>query len=71
MTGEHRVLGVDDQVQQHLLDLMPVGEDLRQRVGERKRDGDVAGARFVRAERERFANDVVEIDHHPRALALV
>ena len=28
--AHHRLLGVDDQIQQDLLDLMPVGEDLGQ-----------------------------------------
>ena len=35
---EHRLLGVDDQVEQHLLDLVRVGKDLRQPGGERGDD---------------------------------
>ena len=36
--GQHRLLGVDDQVEQHLLHLVAVGEDLRQAGGERVDD---------------------------------
>ena len=35
---EHRLLGVDDQVEQHLLDLVAVGEHLRQAGGQRVDD---------------------------------
>ena len=35
--GEHRLLGVDDEVQQDLLELVRIGEDLRQAGGERGR----------------------------------
>ena len=52
---QHRLLGVDDQVQQHLLDLVAVGEDLRQAGGERVDHRDVGDALFVGAQRERFA----------------
>ena len=35
---EHRLLGVDDEVEQHLLHLMAVGKDLRQAGRERVDD---------------------------------
>ena len=35
---QHRLLGVDDQIEQHLLDLVAVGEHLRQAGGERVDD---------------------------------
>ena len=52
---DHRLLGVDDEVQQHLLDLVRVGEDLRQPRGERRDDVDVREPLLVGAQRQRLA----------------
>ena len=68
--GEHRLLGVDDQIEQHLLELMRIGEHLRQAGGERVDDGDVAEALLVRAQRQRLAHDLIDVDHRARRLAL-
>ena len=68
--AEHRLLGVDDQVQQHLLQLMRVREDLRQARGERVDDDDVGDALLVGAQRQRLAHDLIEVDHRARALPL-
>ena len=67
---EHRLLGVDDEVQQHLLELVRIGEDLRQAGGERVDDVDVRDALLVRAQRERLAHDVVEVHHRARGVPL-
>ena len=67
---EHRLLRVDDEVEQHLLDLVAVGEHLRQAGGERIDDGDVRDALLVRAQRERFAHDLVDVHHGARRLPL-
>ena len=66
---QHRLLGVDDQVEQHLLNLVRIGEDRRQARGERVDDRDVGDALLVRAQRERLAHDLVEVDHRARASA--
>ena len=68
--GEHRLLGVDDQVQQHLLNLVRIGKHLRQPGGERLDDRDVADALLVGAQRQRLAHDLVEVDHRARRVAL-
>ena len=70
LADEHRLLGVDDQVEQHLLDLMAVGEHLRQAGGERVDDGDVRDALLVGAQRQRLAHDLVDVDHRARRLPL-
>ena len=70
MRVEHRLLGVDDQVQQDLLDLVRIGEDRRQAGGQRLDDRDVGDALFVRAQRQRLAHDLIEIDGRPRRVAL-
>ena len=66
--GQHRLLGVDDQVEQHLLHLMRVGEYLRKAGGERIDNRDVRDALIVRPQRERLADDVVQVDHGARGL---
>ena len=68
--GEHRLLGVDDEVEQDLLELVRVGEHLRQAGGKRGQHGDVRDALFVGAQRERLADDVIEIDHRARGVTL-
>ena len=68
--GQHRLLGVDDQVQQHLLHLVAVREHLGQAGGERVDDRDVGDALFVRAQRQRFAHHLVHVDHRARRLPL-
>ena len=70
LRADHRLLGVDDQVEQHLLDLVRIGERLRQAGGERFDDRDVADALLVGAQRQRLAHDLVEIDHRARRVAL-
>ena len=67
---QHRLLGVDDQVQQHLLHLVAVGEHLRQAGGERVDDRDVRDALLVGAQRERLAHDLVHVHHRARRLPL-
>ena len=68
--GEHRLFGVDHQVEQHLLDLVRVGEDLGQARCERGHDVDIGQALFVRSERQRFGHHLVEVDHRPGRLPL-
>ena len=70
LRGEHGLLGVDDEVQQHLLDLVAVGEHLRQARRERVDDRDVRDALLVRAQRQRLAHDLVDVHHRPRRLTL-
>ena len=67
---EHRLLGVDDQVEQHLLHLVPVGEDLRQPGRQRVDDRDVRDALLVGAQRQRLAHDLVHVHHRARRLPL-
>ena len=68
--ADHGLLGVDDQVEQHLLNLMRIGERLRQAGGERLDGRDVVDALLVRAQRQRFANHLIEVDHRARRVAL-
>jgi hypothetical protein len=68
--GEHRLLGVDDEVQQDLLELVRIGEDERQSRGERFVDGDVVQSLLVRTQRERLAHDLVHVHHRARRVAL-
>jgi hypothetical protein len=68
--AEHRLLGVDDQVEQHLLQLMRVGEHLRQAGGQRVDDADVVQALLVGAQRQRLPNDLVHVDHRTGRVAL-
>ena len=70
LAREHRLLGVDHQVEQHLLQLMRIGEDLRQPRRERVDDGDVRDALLVGAQRQRFAHHLVQVHHRARALPL-
>ena len=51
--AEHGLLGVDDEVEQDLLDLMGVGEHLGQTGGERFDRLDVRDALLVGAQGER------------------
>ena len=67
---QHRLLGVDDQIEQHLLHLVAVGEHLRQAGGQRVDDGDVRDALLVGAQRQRLAHDLIDVDHRARRLAL-
>ena len=68
--AEHRLFGVDDEIEQDLLNLVRVGEDAGQAGGERLEDVDVAQPLFVAAQRERLAHHLVEVDHRPRGVAL-
>jgi len=67
---QHRLLGVDDQVEQHLLHLMRVGERGGQPRGERVNHGDVGDPLLVRPQPERLAHDLVDVDHRAGRLAL-
>ena len=67
---EHRLLRIDDQVQQHLLHLVRIREDERQPSGERLEDVDVAQTLLVRAQRQRFAHHLVHIHHRTRGVSL-
>ena len=67
---QHRLLRVDDQVEQDLLHLMSVGEDLRQAGGERVDHRHVADPLLVRAQGERFADHLIDVHHRPGRLAL-
>ena len=67
---EHRLLGVDDEVEQHLLNLMRIGEDRRQAGGERLENHDVGRALLVGAKRQRLAHDLVQIDRRARRVPL-
>ena len=60
------MLGIDQQIQQHLLHFRAVGPRLRSRVVELEIDGDVERREVVRAERVGALHDFVEI--HQRAL---
>ena len=68
--ADHGLFRVDDEIQQHLLDLMRIGEDARQARRQRLEDRDVAEALFVRPQRQRLTDDVVEVDHRARGVAL-
>ena len=67
---EHGLFGVDHEVQQHLLHLVWVREHLRQPRSERVDHGDVGHALLVGAEGQRIAQDVIQVHHRARALAL-
>ena len=64
--GEHRLLGIDDEIQQHLLYLMRVGKHRRQPRCQRADDVDVGEPLLVGAQRQRFANHLIQIDHRTR-----
>jgi hypothetical protein len=53
---EHRLLGVDDEVEQHLLQLVRVGEHVREAGRERLDDVDVGDALLVGPQGERLAH---------------
>ena len=67
---EHRLLRVDDEIQQDLLNLVRIGEDLGQSRRERIDDGDVRDALLVRSQREGLAHDMIQVDHRARRLPL-
>ncbi len=68
--GEHRLLGVDHQIEHDLLHLVTVGKHLREAWRQALCHRDVGTARLVGTQRECVMHDVVDIDHHPRALPL-
>ena len=70
MRRQHRLLGVDHEVEQHLLQLVRVGEHLGQAGRQRLDDGDVGDALLVRPERQRLAHDVVDVHHRARRVPL-
>ena len=68
--GKHGLLGVDDKIQQHLLDLIAVGKHLRKARCQRINHNDVRHALFVGAQRERLPCDLIDVHHRPRRLPL-
>ena len=70
VSPDHGLLGIHDQVEQHLLDLVRVGKYVRQPRGKRLEDCDVAETLIVGAQRQCFANDTIEIHHRPRRMTL-
>ena len=66
----HGLLGVGNQVQQHLLHLVLVDEDLGQPAGQGRERRDVVDALIVGAQGQRVAHHLVEIDHRPGGRAL-
>ena len=68
--AEHGLLRVDDQVQQHLLNLVRIRKHFRQSRGERLENVDVADALFVRAKRQRLANHLIQVHHRARGVTL-
>ena len=67
---EHGLLGVHDQVEENLLDLVRIGEHRRQARGQRFENRDVGDALFVGAQGERLAHDLIEIDGRPGRVPL-
>ena len=53
-----------------MLQLIAIGEHVRQPGRERLDDGDVRDALLVRAQRQRLAHHFVDVDHRPRRLSL-
>ena len=70
MRRHHRLLGVDHQVQQHLLDLVRVGEHRRQARRQRVDGRDARQALLVRAQRQRVAHHLVDVDERARRVPL-
>ena len=70
MCRQHCLLRVDDQIEQHLLQLVAIGKDLRQAGGERVEHRDIREPLLVRAKRERLPHDLVHVDHRARRLPL-
>jgi hypothetical protein len=68
--GQHRLLRVDDEIEENLLQLMTVHEDVGEAGRERVDDLDVVDPQLVRAEGKRFAHDLVDVDHGFGRLAL-
>ncbi len=60
--ASHRVLGVDDEVHQNLVELVTVRPQSRQGLGAVEDDLDIAGAQLVGQQLERRPNHVVEVD---------
>ena len=67
---EHRLLGVDDEVQQDLLDLVRIGKDGRKARGQRLEDHDVRDALLMRPQRQRFADHLIEVHRRPGRVTL-
>jgi hypothetical protein len=70
VSREHRLLGVDDQVEQHLLQLMAISQDLRQPGSKGVDDRDVRDTLLVGAERQCLANDLIDVHHDACRLSL-
>jgi hypothetical protein len=67
--GQHRLFGVDEEIEQHLLDLMRIGKYARH-VG-RQLGGDRQHRHLVvAAQRDRFDDERIDVDHGARRLAL-
>src|SRR5580698_5615723 len=66
----HRLDGVDDQVEYHLLQLYPVALNRRQSIDQLQRDIDTMLVRFSAHERDQLANRRVDIQAVP-ALGLL
>ena len=69
VAGHERLLGVDQQVEQHLLQLRPVAPDLGIGSVELERDRDVERGQVVRSQREGAPGDVVQVHEGPLAPA--
>jgi len=65
-----RLFGVDQQVEQHLLDLVAIGEHFRQTVRQGLDHLDVADFLLVGPQGKGFAHHLVQVDHRPCRLAL-
>ena len=64
------LLGIDQEIEQHLLDLVTVGKHFRQPTRERLDHLNVADLLLVGPQRERLAYHLVQIHHGTRGLAL-
>ena len=67
---EHRLLGVDDEVQQDLLDLVRIGKDGRKARGQRLEDHDVRDALLMHPQRQRFADHLIQVHRRPGRVTL-
>ena len=67
---QHRLLRIDDEIQENLLDLIAVGKHLRQPGREGINHSDVRNPLFVCPQGEGFTDDLIEIDHRARRLTL-
>jgi hypothetical protein len=66
--ADHRLLRVDDQVEQDLLDLVGIGKHLRKAGRQRFENRDVADALLVGSQGQGLAHDLVEIHHRARGV---